>query len=107
MIDGIEKMFEVIDGSCSLLLLHKDGIYAARDRFGYTPLIVGKRADAWAVTAETSAFPNNGFEVAKHVEPGEIILINEDGIVQRRPGGQSGDKSPPGDLSGWVGGRLL
>ncbi|MHC4423909.1 MAG: class II glutamine amidotransferase domain-containing protein, partial [Planctomycetota bacterium] len=43
LIDGIEKMFDVIEGSCSLLLLHKDGIYAARDRFGYTPLIIGRR----------------------------------------------------------------
>jgi amidophosphoribosyltransferase len=84
LIDGIEKMFEVIDGSCSLLLLNKDGVYAARDRFGYTPLIIGSRPDAWAVTAETSAFPNNGFEIVKNIEPGEIILINEDGIVQER-----------------------
>ncbi len=84
--DGIEKMFDAIEGSCSLLLLNRAGIYAARDRFGYTPLIIGKREDAWAVTSETSAFPNNGFEITKHIEPGEIILINEDGIVQRRPG---------------------
>jgi amidophosphoribosyltransferase len=84
--DGIEKMFDVIEGSCSLLLLHKDGIYAARDRFGYTPLIIGKGEDGWAVTAETSAFPNTDFEVVKNVEPGEIILISEDGMVQRRPG---------------------
>lgn len=84
--NGIEKMFEVIEGSCSLLLLHKDGIYAARDRLGYTPLIIGKRPDAWAVTAETSAFPNNGFDVVKNIEPGEVILINEDGIVQKSPG---------------------
>jgi amidophosphoribosyltransferase len=84
--DGIEKMFDVIEGSCSLLLLHKDGIYAARDRFGYTPLIIGKREDGWAVTAETTAFPNTDFEVVKHIEPGEIILINEQGIVQRKPG---------------------
>ncbi len=87
LIDGIEKMFDSIEGSCSLLLLNKDGIYAARDRFGYTPLIIGRREDAWAVTAETCAFPNNDFEIIKHIEPGEIILINEDGIVQRRPGG--------------------
>ena len=86
LVDGIEKMFEVIEGSCSLLLLHKDGIYAARDRLGYTPLIIGRRPDAWAVTAETSAFPNNGFDVTKHIEPGEIILINEDGIAQKNPG---------------------
>lgn len=86
LIDGIEKMFEAIEGSCSLLLLNKDGIYAARDRLGYTPLIIGRRPDAWAVTAETSAFPNNGFDVTKHIEPGEIILINEDGIRQKSPG---------------------
>ncbi len=86
LVDGIEKMFDVIDGSCSLLLLNRDGIYTARDRLGYTPLIVGKREDGWAVTAETSAFPNSEFEVVKNVEPGEIILINEDGIAQKRPG---------------------
>ena len=85
LVDGIEKMFDIIEGSCSLLLLHRTGIYAARDRFGYTPLIIGKREDAWAVTSETCAFPNNDFETAKYLGPGEIILINEDGIVQRRP----------------------
>jgi len=84
--DGIDKMFDTIEGSCSLLLLHKNGIYAARDRFGYTPLIIGKREDGWAVTAETSAFPNTDFEVVKNIEPGEIILISEEGIVQKRPG---------------------
>ncbi len=92
LVDGIEKMFEAIEGSCSLLLLNKDGIYAARDRFGYTPLIAGKRSDAWAVTTETSAFPNNDFEIAKHVEPGEVILINEDGMVQRRAGGENANQ---------------
>jgi amidophosphoribosyltransferase len=87
LIGGIEHMFDVIDGSCSLLLLNKDGIYVARDRFGYTPLVIGRRDDGWAVTTETSAFTNNGFDITKYIEPGEIILINEDGIVQRRPGG--------------------
>jgi len=86
LVDGIEKMFDAIEGSCSLLLLNRTGIYAARDRFGYTPLIVGRGADGWAVTTETCAFPNLGFEVVKQVAPGEVILINEDGIVQRRPG---------------------
>ena len=85
LVDGIEKMFDVIEGSCSLLLLNRAGVYAARDRFGYTPLIIGKREDAWAVTSETCAFPNNDFEITKYLEPGETILINEDGIVQRRP----------------------
>lgn len=86
LVNGIEKMFDVIDGSCSLLVLNRTGVYAARDRFGYTPLVIGKKDTAWAVTSETSAFHNTGFEVVKHLEPGEIVLINEDGIVQRRPG---------------------
>lgn len=86
LIDGIEKMFEAIDGSCSLLLLNKEGVYAARDRLGYTPLVVGKRSDAWAIASETSAFPNLNFEIAKYLEPGEIVLINENGMAQRRPG---------------------
>ncbi|MCX5896555.1 MAG: amidophosphoribosyltransferase, partial [Proteobacteria bacterium] len=64
LIDGIEKMFDAIAGSCSLLLLHRDGIYAARDRLGYTPLVVGRREDAWAVTSETIALINNDFTIA-------------------------------------------
>ncbi|MHC4740706.1 MAG: amidophosphoribosyltransferase [Planctomycetota bacterium] len=86
LIDGIENMFDAIEGSCSLLLLNRAGIYAARDRFGYTPLIVGKRHDAWAVTSETCSFRNNDFETSKELVPGEIALINEDGVVQRSPG---------------------
>ena len=86
IISGIEKMFEVIDGSCSLLLLHKDGIYAARDRWGYTPLAIGKRGGTIAVTAETSAFPNNKFKIEKYLKPGEIVLIDEKGVTQKAPG---------------------
>ncbi len=89
LIDGMEKVFEAIEGSCSLLLLNKDGIYAARDRLGHTPLIVGHRPDAWAVTAETNAFPNNGFEIVKNIAPGEIIHLNETGMTQSKPGNDS------------------
>ncbi len=84
LVDGIEKMFTLIHGSCSLLLLTRTGIYAARDRFGYTPLIVGKSDTEWAITSESCAFTNLDFKVTKYVEPGEILLINEDGISQRR-----------------------
>jgi amidophosphoribosyltransferase len=86
LINGIEKMFDAIEGSCSLLLLNRSGIYAARDRFGYTPLAIGNRKNDWAVTTETIAFTNNDFEIVKYLEPGEIVQMNEDGIVQRRPG---------------------
>ena len=86
IIDGIEDMFSKIDGSCSLLLLNKEGIYAARDRYGYTPLVVGQRNKDWAVTAETTAFSNLGFNIKKYLEPGEIILIDEEGLSSKRRG---------------------
>ena len=89
IVDGIEKLFTVIKGSCSLLLLSKEGIYAARDRFGCTPIVVGKRDSDWAVTSESSAFPNLDFEVTKYLGPGEIVLINEQGIVTKKGAGDT------------------
>jgi amidophosphoribosyltransferase len=86
IIDGIEKMFDAIEGSCSLLLLHRDGLYAARDRWGYTPIVLGRKDDAWAVTSETAAFPNTGFTIEKYLLPGEVVLLTEDGLIQRKPG---------------------
>ena len=86
IIDGFEYMFSKIEGSCSVLLLAKEGIYAARDRFGYTPLIVGQRKDEWAITSETSAFNNLGFKIVKYLEPGEIVLISEKGMQQKIKG---------------------
>ncbi len=88
LVDGIEKMFSNIDGSCSLLLLNKEGIYAVRDRYGYTPLVLGQRGKDWAVTTETTAFRNLGFKIIKYIEPGEIILINESGLKYKRKGGK-------------------
>ena len=85
--DGIEHMFESIDGSCSLLLLHRDGVYAARDRMGYSSLVIGRRGDAWAVATETSAFPNLGFTIEKFLAPGEIVLLTEQGMREIRSGG--------------------
>jgi len=84
IVDGIDKMFSVIEGSCSLLILTKDGIYAARDRLGYTPLVIGKKDNAWAVTSESSAFPNLDFDIVKFLGPGEVIFLNENGLVQKK-----------------------
>jgi amidophosphoribosyltransferase len=86
LIDGIEKMFSLIEGSCSLLLLTEDGIYAARDRFGYTPLVVGKKDGSFAVASETSAFCNLGYDIFKYLQPGEIVLLNKEGLVEKKPG---------------------
>ncbi|MBN1885430.1 MAG: amidophosphoribosyltransferase [Candidatus Krumholzibacteriota bacterium] len=86
LIDGIERMFDAIDGSCSLLILHRDGIYAARDRYGYSHLAVGKGPSGWAVTSETTAFLNNGFRTHVCLGPGEIALVTRDGLQQQRAG---------------------
>ncbi|MDD5432681.1 MAG: amidophosphoribosyltransferase [Candidatus Omnitrophica bacterium] len=80
IVGGIELMFSKIKGACSLLLLNKDGIYIARDKCGNTPLVIGQYKDAWAVTSETSAFSNLGFEIKKYVGPGEIIFLDESGM---------------------------
>ncbi|MBI5144777.1 MAG: amidophosphoribosyltransferase [Candidatus Omnitrophica bacterium] len=86
IMSGVEYMFSRIEGSCSLLLLTRDGIYAARDRLGYTPLVVGSKDKDWAVTTETSAFRNLGFTVKKFLEPGEILLLTKEGLKSKRRG---------------------
>ncbi|MFC1666968.1 amidophosphoribosyltransferase [Candidatus Omnitrophota bacterium] len=83
-VSGIEYMFSKIIGSASVLVLCKDGIYAARDRFGYTPLVIGKRGKSYAIASESCSFPNIGFEIQKFLMPGEIILVNEKGLKQVR-----------------------
>ncbi len=83
--DGIRQAQAEIKGSCSMLLLTREGIYAARDRRGRTPLIIGRKADGFAVASESCAFPNLGFETHQEVGPGEIVFMTPDGIEQRRP----------------------
>ena len=79
-VDGINNVFRQIEGSCSMLLLTENGIIAARDSWGRTPIVVGKRAGAMAVTSESTAFPNLDFETIHYVGPGEIIRIREHGM---------------------------
>jgi amidophosphoribosyltransferase len=86
IIDGIEKVYEKISGSVSILLLTKDGIYCARDKYGVTPLIIGEKDGEVAVTSETCAFPNLGFKIKKFLEPGEIVFISQKGIERKKEG---------------------
>lgn len=81
--EGIQKAQEVIEGSCSMLLLTDKGVYAARDKLGRTPVIVGKKDGAYCATMETCAFPNLNYEVDHDLGPGEIVLITPDGVEQR------------------------
>ena len=82
---GIEKVFQTVKGSCSLLLLTEGGIIAARDWWGRTPIVVGKREDAMAVTSESTAFANLGYEICHYLGAGEIIRVSESGFEQLRP----------------------
>ena len=86
--DGIAAAQQAIKGSCSLLLLTRDGIYAARDRLGRTPVVTGRKNGAYAATMETCAFPNLGFEIDRYLGPGEIVHITADGIEQTKPPGE-------------------
>jgi len=86
IIEGIEKLYDKIKGSVSLLLLTKHGIYAARDRNGVTPLVIGEKENEIAVASETCSFPNLGFKVRKYVDPGEIIFISKEGMEIKKEG---------------------
>jgi amidophosphoribosyltransferase len=81
---GIQHAQEAIKGSCSMLLLTENGIYAARDNLGRTPIVVGKKEGAFAVASESCAFPNLGYKIEKYLGPGEIILITADRYEQRK-----------------------
>ncbi len=78
-VSGIKKVYEMVKGSCSLLILTDTGIIAARDKLGRTPVILGKKEGAFAVASETSSFPNTGFEIEYYLGPGEIVEITADG----------------------------
>lgn len=80
--EGIAIAQQAIIGSCSLLLLTEKGIYAARDRLGRTPLILGQKPGAFAVTVETCAFPNLHYEPIRDLGPGEIVRITPDGVEE-------------------------
>jgi amidophosphoribosyltransferase len=82
---GIQYAQEAIKGSCSMLLLTENGIYAARDKLGRTPVVIGKKDGAFAAASESCAFPNLGYEIEKYLGSGEIVFISADGCEQKKP----------------------
>jgi amidophosphoribosyltransferase len=88
-LSGIQNVYNRVKGSCSLLILTEDSIIAARDRHGRTPVILGKKQDAWAVTFETCSFPNLSFDVEKFLGPGEVVRLTESGYEQLRKPNES------------------
>ena len=84
-VEGIENVFNHIKGSCSMLLLTEDGsIIAARDRWGRTPVVIGRKDGAYAATSESSSFPNLDYEIERYLGPGEIVRMYDDHVDQLR-----------------------
>ena len=83
-VEGIENVYKHVKGSCSMLLLTEDGIIAARDWWGRTPIVIGKKDGAMAATSESTAFPNLGYDINYYVGPGEIVRLRPDGMEQLR-----------------------
>jgi len=81
-VDGITNVFNLIEGSCSMLILTENGIIAARDKLGRTPIIIGKKEDGYAVCSESTSLPNLDYEIEAYIGPGEIVHISEDGLRQ-------------------------
>ena len=89
--DGINRVYQKIKGSCSMLILTEDGIIAARDFLGRTPIVIGKKVEegtgetAYAVSSESTSFPNLGYKTVRDVGPGEIVRLRTSGIEVMQP----------------------
>ncbi len=83
--EGIENVFHHIKGSCSMLILTENELICARDSWGRTPIIIGKKDGAYAASSESTSFPNLDFEECYNVGPGEIVSLTADDMKQVRP----------------------
>ena len=79
-IDGIRYAQDVIDGSISMLILTPLGIYAARDKFGRTPIAIGEKPEGYCASFESFAYLNLGYHPLRELGPGEIAVLSQDGV---------------------------
>ena len=84
-VEGINNVYRRIDGSCSMLILTEDGIIAARDFLGRTPIIIARKEGAYAVSSETCSFSNLDYKVVRDVGPGEIVRLRHDSMEVLQP----------------------
>ena len=80
ILEGIKYVQELVDGSMTMLVMTKDGIYAARDRYGRTPLVIGHKDDAYCVSFESHAYINLGYTDYKELGPAEFVYITTEGV---------------------------
>ncbi|WP_251389148.1 amidophosphoribosyltransferase [Mediterraneibacter agrestimuris] len=88
LVEGIKFVQGLVDGSMAMLLMTKDGLYAARDKYGRTPLFIGKREDGYCVSFESFAYINLGFCDYKELGPAEIVHITADSVETVSPPGE-------------------
>ena len=88
IVKGIRLAQNVIKGSMSILVLTPDGLYAARDKMGRTPIIIGQKEDAYCASFESFAYLNLGYTDYKNLGPGEIVFITPDGVETVSPPGE-------------------
>lgn len=80
LVEGIRYAQERIEGSMTMLLMTPKGIYAARDRYGRTPVAVGRKENAYCVSFESFAYLNLGYQTERELGPGEIVAVTPEGI---------------------------
>ncbi len=81
LIEGLQYVQEIIDGSMTVVLLTPKGIYASRDRLGRTPVVVGKKEDAYCISFESFAYLNLGYVDEKELGPGEIVIVTPESVT--------------------------
>ncbi|MCR4680535.1 MAG: amidophosphoribosyltransferase [Bacteroidales bacterium] len=81
-VDGIQNVYRKVKGSCSMLILTNDGIIAARDYYGRTPIVVGKKEGSYALAFDCHSFANLDYSIERFVGPGEIVKVTADGVEQ-------------------------
>lgn len=80
LVEGMQYAQEIIEGSMTFLVMTPKGIYAARDRFGRTPVAIGKKKDAYCVSFESFAYLNLGYTDERELGPGEIAVVTPEGV---------------------------
>ncbi|MDE5863202.1 MAG: amidophosphoribosyltransferase [Lachnospiraceae bacterium] len=88
IIDGIHYALDIIEGSLTMMVMTPKGIYAARDKYGRTPMVIGKKEDAYCLTFEDFAYRNLGFEDMRELGPGEIVIVTQEGVKTLVPPGK-------------------
>lgn len=81
LIEGIQYALDTIDGSLSLLLMTPQGIYCARDKYGRTPVQIGKKDGAFCAAFESFSYKNLGYHDYRELGPGEIVVITDSNCV--------------------------